>query len=190
MAKTHYDIDPRTSLVYCMKRYASYGTFATYCLGTAVLATDVYTLSSFERAFLSSGDDHRDDPKLQKFLKLVPYEDSDYFSVSETRFLLQLSGACSPRSNAKLSRDHRRVTREIKRGKRILPSHAKILVNAIEYWRLRYNDKYSKWQQRFEEVNDERILRADLRKLFGTMGGETTAAHQDGLTCGFCGEPE
>jgi hypothetical protein len=190
MAKTRYSIDSHASVVYCIKHYASYGMFATYCLRTAILATDVYTLSSFKRAFLSSGDDHCDDPKLQKFLKLIPYEDSDYFSVSETRFLLQLSGGCSLRNDAELSRDHRRVSREIKRGKRILPSHAKFLAKAIEYWRLRYNGQYSQWQQRFEQVNGERILRATLRNLFGTMGGETTMEHEDSLTCGFCGEPD
>ena len=69
------------------------------------------------------------------------------------------------------------MTREIKRGKRILPSHAKILAKAIEYWRLKYNEKYEKWYRRGQEVNGDSILRADLRELFGTMGGETTAEH-------------
>jgi hypothetical protein len=188
MAKTRYSIDSHASVAYCIKHYASYGMFATYCLRTAILATDVYTVSSFKRAFLSSGDDYCDDPKLEKFLELVPYEDSDYFSFAETRFLLQLVSGCSPRTDAELTRDHRRVTREIKRGKRILPAHAKILAKAIEYWRLRYNGQYSQWLQRFEQVNGERILRLNLRELFGTMGGKSTAEHEDSLICGFCGE--
>jgi len=108
------------------------------------------------------------------------------------RFLLQLTGCCSPRSDAELARDHRKVTREITRGKRILPSHARILAKAIEYWKLRYNEKYVQWHQKFVEVNTERILRAELRKLFGKTdkGSETTAKHHDELICGFCGGPD
>ena len=178
-------IDDTASLRYCIKHYASYGLFATYCLRIAVVATEVYTFSSFKRAFLSSGDNQCNDPKLQKFLELVPYEDSEYFSFSETRFLLQLSRCCSPRSDAKLARDHRRATREIKRGKRILPSHAKALAKAIEYWKLRYDEKYEEWHQRFNEVNGARILRAELRELFGD---EPTETHEDSSLCGFCGD--
>ena len=192
MGKKRHRIYHTGSQLYCSRHYASYGTFASYCLCTAVLATDVYSLSSFKRAFLSAGDDHCNDPKLQKFLELVSYEDSDYFSFSEIRFLLQLTGCCSPRTDAELARDHRKVTREITRGKRILPSHARILAKAIEYWKLRYNEKYVQWHQKFEQVNTERILRAELRKLFGKTGkgSETTAKHDDGLTCGFCGQPD
>src|SRR5271170_4060218 len=68
----------------------------------------------------------RQQSKTSQISWTVSYEDSDYFSVSEIRFLLQLTTFCSPRSDAKVERDLRRVTREIKRGKRILPSHASI----------------------------------------------------------------
>src|SRR5205814_4653950 len=97
----------------------------------------------------------------------ISYEDSDYFSIPEIRFLLELTAFCSPRSDSKVARDHRKVTREIKRGKRILPSHARILAKAIEYWKLRYSEKFVDWNRRAMEVNEDRRLRVNLRKLFG-----------------------
>jgi len=159
--------DGLTSLLYCIKHYASYGKFATYRLGTVVSATDVYTFESFKQSFLASGDNHCKDPRLQKFLETISYEDSDYFSIPEIRFLLQLTAFCSPRSDSKVARDHRKVTREIKRGKRILPSHARILAKAIEYWKLRYSEKVVDWNRRAKEVNKDRRLRVKLRNLFG-----------------------
>jgi hypothetical protein len=104
-------------------------------------------------------------PELHKFLETVSYEDSDYFSISEIRFLLKLTAFCSPRSDAKVARDLRRVTREIKRGKRILPSHASILTKAIEYWKLRYNEKYVEWNRRVADVHEYRCMRAKLRRV-------------------------
>ena len=62
-------------------------------------------------------------------------------------FRLQFIDYCSPRSATELARDHGKVTREITHGKRILPSHARILAKAIEYWKLRYNEKYIQWHR-------------------------------------------
>jgi hypothetical protein len=170
MSTKRYNIDPLVSLLYCIKHYASYGNFATYCLRTVVSATDVYTFSTFKQCYTASGENHANNPKLRKFLETVSYEDSDYFSISEIRFLLQLTAFCSPRSDAKVERDLRRVTREIKLGKRILPSHASILAKAIEYWKLRYNDKYVEWSRRAADVHKDRITRSKLRKVLEIAG--------------------
>ena len=167
MPTERYSANHLTSLIYCIKHYASYGKFATYRLRTVISATDVYTFESFKQVFLASGDNHCKNPRLQKFLETISYEDSDYFSIPEIRFLLQLTASPSPRSDSKVARDHRKVTREIKRGKRILPSHARILAKAIEYWKLRYSEKFVDWKRRAMEVDEDRILRVNLRKLFG-----------------------
>ena len=96
MPTERYSTDCLTSLIYCIKHYASYGKFATYRLRTVVSATDVYTFESFKQAFLASGDNHCKNPKLQKFLETISYEDSDYFSIPEIRFLLELTAFCPP----------------------------------------------------------------------------------------------
>ena len=181
-------IDPTASVRYCSQRYGAYGLFATYCLRTAVTATDVYTSTSFVRAFLRSGDRQCNDPKLKKVLELVEYEDSDYFSFSEIRFLLQIAKCCSPRSDAQLDRDYSNVTREITLGKNILPSHAKALAKAIEYWKLRYNEKYDGWLQKSREAFEAWRLRAELRELFQEDGKRIEASDMDEDSgCESCG---
>jgi len=182
-------IDPAASIRYCNQHYGAYGLFATYCLRTAVEATDVYTWSSFVRSFLRSGDCLPNDPKLQTFLELVEYEDSDYFSFSESHVLVQLCARCSPRSDAQLDRDYRKVTREIEQGEDILPEHAKALAKAIEYWKLRYNQKYEEWHQVSNEATAASMLRAQLRRRFreiDSKGSESPEMYEDSV-CESCG---
>jgi len=107
---------------------------------------------------------HSKNAKFRKFLETVSYEDSDYFSVAEIRFLLQLTAFCSPRSDAKVDRDLRRVTREIKRGKRILPSHASILAKANEYWKLRYNEKFNEWNRKCQRSEQRQTSTSRVTK--------------------------
>jgi len=173
---------PSVSVRYCAQHYGAYGLFATYCLRTAVKATGVYTVGSFKRAFHRAGVHQRKDPKLMKFLELLRYEDSGYFSFSETHFLLQILECCAPRSDAQLDRDHREVTLEIERGENIWPSHAEALAKAIEYWKLRYNQRYEDWRQKWNEVTAAIQLREEMEELFGS---ETPEMYEDS-GCEFC----
>lgn len=76
----------------------------------------------------------------------MSYEDSDYFSIPEIPFLAAANGIPSPAQRLKSARDHRKFAREIKRGKRILTSHARILAKVNEYWKLTYNEKFVDWR--------------------------------------------
>jgi len=44
------------------------------------------------------------------------------------------------------------------------------LAKAIEYWKLRYNEKYVEWSRRAADVHKDRIIRAKLRKVLGIAG--------------------
>jgi hypothetical protein len=95
-------------------------------------------------------------PQQVQITIVAPPQDSYCFPIPEIRFSLQLTAFPSPRSDPKVAGDHRKVTREIKRGKRISPSHARILPKAIEYWKSRYKEKFVDWKRRAMEANEDR----------------------------------
>ena len=47
-----------------------------------------------------------------------------------------------PPDEDKLAKDLKEVRKETRKASEILKSHAKILLKAVEYWNLRYGEKY------------------------------------------------
>src|SRR5271169_4480779 len=88
------DSDRFGSLQYCYSHYGRHGLFATLPLRAAVQATQIYNT-------------HSQDPSLAEFINSLTYEDSDYFTVEETRFLLKLLGDCTPVSEQQLEADRK-----------------------------------------------------------------------------------
>jgi hypothetical protein len=153
------------SIRYCDARFARYGALACLPLRTAVITTDVYYLIDFKWAFVHSGENHRDNQHLAKFINGLTYENSGYFTVEETRFLLQLHGSCPPLSPEQIEADRCEVLREIKRkrgGKNMLKSHATILLKAIDFWKSHYDEKYEQWRLKFVATDRASTIRAKL----------------------------
>ena len=99
MFNERVDVDKRMSLHYCKTNYDLYGLFATYPLRTAVLNSDAYELIDFELAFQYSGENHRSDPQFANYFDSLTYDDKNYFTVDEIRFLLEISAPCPPLGN-------------------------------------------------------------------------------------------
>jgi len=114
--------------------YGRYAISASLPLLAAVLETQT---RDFVRAF---GENH-DSPSLSEFIKALTYDDKDYFTVEEARFLIQLTTWCAPVTDEQLEADRQALSREAREGKNMLKSHAKILLKAVMFWKLRYNDK-------------------------------------------------
>jgi hypothetical protein len=154
------------SISYCDVRFSCYGNLACLPIMTAVIATDVYSVSEFEWAFVHSGENHCRNQRLARFISSLTYEDSGYFTIEETRFLLQLHGSCVPLSQEQIEADRREVLRETKRkrcGKKMLKSHANIVLKAIDFWKLRYDEKYEEWRLKFVAMDRALHIRAMLR---------------------------
>lgn len=163
--------DQTYSLDYCESRYLSYGLFATLPLRTAVVETGVYKLQDFEYAFEWSGENHGCNLPLSEFINSLTYDDKDYFTVEETRFMLQFIGFCEPITDKQLEADRKALSREARQGKNILKSHARILLKALEFWKLRYNDKYVEWEQKFRDADQAWITRRMIENGFLDANG-------------------
>jgi hypothetical protein len=81
------------STLRCDTKFGGYAVFATFPLTTAVLKSNDYHSETFKTRFQRSGYNHENSPLLAEFMTRVVYDDQDYFSTEETRFLLQLSGS-------------------------------------------------------------------------------------------------
>jgi hypothetical protein len=142
------------SLTHCKGSYGYYGTFALYPLVTANLETFEYDPATFTLSFSLSGENHSRDPTLSNYLSGLEYEDKDYFTVNELRFLMQLSAPCLHLSEDQIEADIRTFRQQTRQGRTMLKSHAKILLKAAVYWRLRYTEKYEDWLQRYIDAYD------------------------------------
>ena len=165
------------SIRYCNARFACYGALACLPLQTVVIATDIYELTEFKWAFVHSGENHRRNQHLARFIGCLTYEDSGYFTIEETRFLLQLHGTCPPLSEEQIEADRREVLRETKRkrgGEKMLKSHANFLLKAIDFWKLRYDEKYAEWRSKF--IAMDRALRIREMLRVGTISLEEAAS--------------
>lgn len=160
------NIAQRISTSHCDATYGHYGLFATYPLRTAVLNLDAYDLVAFIRIFERSGENHSSNPKFAGYVDSLVYEDKNYFTVDEMRFLLQLLAPCEPLSNERIESDLRAVTDDVKRGRNMLKSHARILSKAISYWKMHFDDNFERWIQEFIDADEAWLSRrhSELRE--------------------------
>ena len=161
--------DQRDSLDHCDRYYGRYGLFATLPLRAAVLESQIYDLEDFIASFEYSGKDHSHDLSLSEFINSLTYDDKDYFTVEETRFLLKIIHACDRLTDEQLEADRKALSREARQGKNMLKSHAKILLKAWRFWKLRYNDKYEEWTQKFADADQADVRRRRIQN--GVIGG-------------------
>jgi hypothetical protein len=94
-------MEQEMSLRYCLFRYGHYGRFASLPLRTAVLETQTYSLEGFISAAGSRN------PAVSEFMNGLTYEGKDYFTIEESRFLVQLFSCCDPIKDKKLEADLR-----------------------------------------------------------------------------------
>ena len=167
MLNENSDIAQRISISHCQAKYGHYGLFTTYPLRTAVLNSDAYDLVAFRRTFERSGENNRSNPKFEEYVDSLVYEDKSYFTVDEIRFLFQLLAPCQPLSNEQIESDLRVVTADVKRGRNMLKSHARILSKAISYWKMHFNDKYERWLQEFIDADEAWLSRRQSGQLDG-----------------------
>ena len=162
--------------------------FATLPLQTAVLETQVYQLQEFQRAFESSGENHCRNPPLSEFINSLTYDDKDYFTVEETRFMLKFIGFCEPVTDRQLKADRIALSREARQGKNMLKSHARILLKALEFWKLRYNGKYVGWRQKFRDADQAWITRRMIENGFLDANGNPVNEGYESGSVDFEGE--
>ena len=143
---------------YCNTFFAHFGSFATLPLCNAVLSSHKFNPEFFKWAYANSGPNHSSYRRLAAFLAELQYEDKDYFTVEETRFLLKLSGPRIRFTDQQISRQEQKIIREGQRNTRITKEHARILLKAITFWRERYDTKYPQWLEEFRVAERRQFL--------------------------------
>ena len=151
------------SLEYCNTRFGVYGSFSTIPIITSVVASGVYGISAFERALviLCAMPAHLRD--MIKYIATLNFDDKDFFSIEDYRLLIQISDFCTPRTQAELDADERELRSESVHGTRMFRSHARIILKALRFWRLRFDEKYEEWRDKFASaVEKQRLVKDGL----------------------------
>lgn len=94
----------------------------------------------------------------------IHFEDFDYFTSSELRFLSSLNHKMRPLTPHEIASDKLELSREITERRKICKSHAEYLLKAIAYWELRFESKYEEWQNQGRAASEGRHLRNQLKK--------------------------
>jgi hypothetical protein len=151
--------DDETSLSFCHQRFGHYGNFATLQLCTAIVAADK-EIAHFVSDLEYSRCNPASSAKLYESIQDFGFEDANYFTIDEYRFLMLIADSpCLPLSSRQIESDRLVITRELKQQKRIIRSDAEMLLKAVAYWELRYNEKYQAWLEKFSAADEESRIR-------------------------------
>ena len=164
--------DEELSLHHCNARFGAYGTFSTMALIASAVTSGVHTEMTLEHALVISRliPDH----SIVQYIQSLEFDDKDFFSIDDYRFLIRIGEECRPRTEAELDADQRELLVESQRGLRMLRSHARILLKAVEFWRLRFNDKHREWRDKYASVMEKRRLEYNLKAGYISLSEAST----------------
>ena len=140
----------------CSARFGYYGHFATLMLKTAVVKDGVYTLQAFKQSLKWSVSNPLSSADLAEYIRNLDFPDSEFFTLDEIRFLINVSECCLSLTEQQIEADRRELKQESRKHGKIIKSHAIILLKALSYWELRYNEKYEEWMEIVNVVYNDR----------------------------------
>ena len=147
------------SIRYCKTRFGYYGLFATLLLRAALIEDNVYTLTRFKQSLKFSVANPSSRARLAEYVRSLDFPDSDFFTLDEIHFLIQICRSCSPLTQQQIESDRRELKRETRKHGHMFKSHAVILLKALSFWELRYNEKYDEWMVTVRAAHDELFRR-------------------------------
>ena len=115
---------------YCSDKFGQYGIFATIPLRTAL--TNPYPV---ETAFV-----YRSKTKPVDIAS-IPFEDSDFFTLDELRFLTKISAAVRPLTPQQIESDKLELSYETRKMGKCVQVTCGISAQAITFWEWRYDSK-------------------------------------------------
>lgn len=160
-------LDQERSRYSCEVRYGRYGAFASLPLITAVVETQAYSVSALRSASYSLSRK----PSLTEFINRLTYHGKDYFTVEESLFLLQLVNRYGPVTDEQLETDLQDLSNTKRWGSIILDSHAEAVIKAVNFWKMKYNDKYTEWRRSYIVADAAFVARR--RAQMGSVARQT-----------------
>jgi len=100
-------LDEEFSEDYCNDHFGYYGLFATLPIRAAILRDDSYDFRGFRRAPKST---------MIRYIAEFDFDNQEFFTVDELRFLFQLAGTVLPLTDEQLESDRLHILSESKDG--------------------------------------------------------------------------
>ena len=127
---------------YCNDYFGHYADFAILPLQIAY-----YKDSNSKSCFEAFGRNFRISQRVEEFMKLLVYEDSEFFGPEEVMFFCRFRNyrGCRALSDDIIESHRQILQHEIENSTHILDSHARYLLKALDFWALRSNEKLLEW---------------------------------------------
>ena len=82
---------------------------------------------------------------MEKFINKLNFDDHDFFNIDDYQLFLAIDGPSRPLSAEQIEQDRQQLLAEIAKPVNMTKDHAKSMLKAVEFWKLRYNTKYQEW---------------------------------------------
>ena len=141
-------------------KFGHYAFSVTLPLRTALFDHD-YDYSDFKCRFRFSGTDHEDDLTLRDFMEKLIYDESDYFTTEELRFVIHVSATYG----MSVSDEQIKLDREellSKKGSAATMKAVNYMLKTIDFYQHRYKPNFTEWCRKYEVAFDMCKLRGRL----------------------------
>jgi hypothetical protein len=135
---------------YFRSYFGHYAFLATMPLRNACLSTG-WTITALNDNLPAGYPDLPNKP-LSDLLQTVPFDDSDYFTFHEYRFLAEIMGYASSIGEADPPADEAKLRADMEERRTLPRREAEIVLKAIEFYKLRYAEKFAQWLQETRNI--------------------------------------
>lgn len=173
------------SLEHCRgAQFSRYVYFALVPLLIANHKSGQFTTRQLKLKF-NRGDN---DEWLVEYLQSLDYHDKEYFILEEIKFFFAADSIHASVPPSTVENDRRDLLQKIGTY-RILGSHAKCILKAMDFWELRYHVRGQEWFQELREASDEQFARR-LQRIQRGKHGSTRDVSDDGYFSEECKDEE
>jgi hypothetical protein len=153
-----FDTSAERSASFCKRTFPCYASFAHLPLYVAVV---VCIKESWVRRWYyeiaESSHQWTDDCKdsVERLLSRLNFDDHDFFNIDDYELFLAIDGPPLPLSVEQIERDRQQLLAEVAKPVNMTKDHAKSMLKAVEFWKLRYDAKYQEWIGRINEARSQ-----------------------------------
>lgn len=118
--------------------------------------------------------------RVEEFTKRLVYEDSEFFRPEEMAFFCRFRNnrGCFVLSDATIESHRQILQHEIENSTNMLPSHARYILKALDFWVLRSNEKLLEWKTSLKNAAHEWEIRAKPYDYSSEDGEEYTGEEE------------
>lgn len=146
-----FDASAEQSASFCMRHFQRYASFAHLPIYVTVML-NIRSADMRNWYYDTSDTSHKwtDDHKasMEKFINRLNFDDHDFFNIDDYQLFLAIDGPSRPLSSEQIEQDRQQLLAEIAKPVNMTKDHAKSMLKAVEFWKLRYDTKYQEWMDK------------------------------------------